>query len=54
MSIDDHWGTVTPVVSFPQDRTIVLVSEPEPMASRTGGSALRPMPAPAPATTRTS
>jgi hypothetical protein len=37
--MDDHCGTVTPVVSLPHDSVIVLVSKPLPMAWRTGGSA---------------
>src|SRR3954453_6620890 len=46
--MDDHCGTVTPVVSLPHDSVIVLVSNPLPMALRTGGSASSPIPADAP------
>ena len=53
MKIDDHCGTVTPVVSLPQDSVMVLVSKPLPMAWRTGGSAASPIPAPVPAATTT-
>lgn len=52
--IDDHCGTVTPVVSLPHESVIVLVSKPLPMALRTGGSASSPIPADAPAATTTS
>ncbi|OQB94359.1 MAG: hypothetical protein BWX84_00218 [Verrucomicrobia bacterium ADurb.Bin118] len=51
--MDDHCGTVTPVVSLPQLSVMVFVSKPPPMAARTGGSAARPMPASAPAATTT-
>ncbi len=46
MRIADHCGTVTPVVSLPTVRVIVLVSCPLPIASRTGGSASSPTPTP--------
>lgn len=36
--MDDHCGTVTPVVSLPHDKMMVLESNPEPIAARTGGS----------------
>ena len=49
--MDDHCGTVTPVVSLPHESVMVLVSSPLPMALRTGGSASSPMPANAPAAT---
>ena len=49
--MDDHCATVTPVESFPQDSVMVLVSNPLPMAFRTGGSASRPIPAVTPAAT---
>ena len=49
--MDDHCGTVTPVVSLPHDSVMVLVSKPLPMAFRTGGNASSPMPADAPAAT---
>jgi hypothetical protein len=52
--MDDHCGTVTPVVSLPQESVIVLLSNPLPMALRTGGSASSPIPADAPAATTTS
>jgi len=35
--MDDHCGTVMPVVSLPHESVIVLVSKPPPMAWRTGG-----------------
>jgi len=54
MRIEDHCGTVTPVVSFPHDSVLVLVVNPLPIALRTGGSASRPIPANAPAATTTS
>jgi hypothetical protein len=50
MRIDDHWGTVTPVRSFPQVRVMVLVLRPSPIARLTGGSAFTPIPAAVPAT----
>jgi len=52
--IDDHCGTVTPVVSLPHESVMVLVSNPLPMALRTGGNASSPIPAEAPAATITS
>ena len=51
--MDDHCGTVTPVVSLPHESVMVLVSNPLPMALRTGGNASSPMPADAPAATTT-
>ena len=51
--IDDHCGTVTPVVSLPHESVIVLVSKPLPIALRTGGSASSPIPADGPATVST-
>src|SRR5882757_5939866 len=51
--MDDHCRTVTPVVSLPHESVIVLVSNPLPMALRTGGRASSPIPADGPATVRT-
>jgi hypothetical protein len=51
--MEDHCGTVMPVVSLPHESVIVLVSNPLPMAVRTGGNASSPMPAEAPAATIT-
>src|SRR6478672_2986493 len=52
--MDDHCGTVTPVVSLPHDSVMVWLSKPLPMAWRTGGNASSPIPACAPAETITS
>ena len=52
--IDDHCGTVTPVVIFPQESVMVFVSKPLPIARRTGGNASNPIPAEIPAATITS
>src|SRR5690349_19964503 len=49
----DHCETVTPVVNVPHESVIVFVSQPLPIALRTGGSASRPIHAPAPAATPT-
>src|SRR6516162_1619606 len=49
--MDDHCGTVTPVVSFPHESVMVLVSNPLPIALRKGGRASSPMPAETPAAT---
>src|ERR1700678_3930683 len=43
--IEDHCGTVTPVVSLPHESVMVFESYPLPIASRTGGSAASPTPA---------
>ena len=51
--MDDHCGTVTPVVSLPHESVIVFVANPPPIARRTGGKASSPMPASAPAATIT-
>jgi len=46
-----HGFTVTPVVSFPHERVIVLDFRGSSMASKTGGKAETPIPAAAPAAT---
>jgi hypothetical protein len=51
--MDDHCGTVTPVVSLPHESVMVLVLNALPIALRTGGSACSPIPAEAPAATTT-
>ena len=40
--MDDHCGTVMPVVSLPHDSVMVFVSKPLPIALRTGGKGVQP------------
>ena len=51
MKMPDHGLMVTPVVSLPQDRVMVLVESGSPIEARTGSSAFTPIPASAPAQT---
>ncbi len=53
MRIPVHGFTVTPVVSFPQERVMVLVFRGSSIASYTGGNAATPIPALLPAATIT-
>ena len=53
MKIPVQGFTVTPVVSLPQERVMVLLSSGSPMDFCTGSSAAAPMPAPVPAQTLT-
>ena len=53
MRMPVHGLTVTPVVSFPQERVIVFVFRGSSIASFTGGNAAAPIPAPLPAATIT-
>ena len=53
MRMPVHGLTVTPVVSLPHDRVMVFDSNGSAIDRRTGPSASKPMPAPAPAHTFT-
>ena len=53
MKMPVHGFTVTPVVSLPQDRVMVLVVRGSSIASCTGGRAATPIPAALPAATMT-